>query len=271
MSDSKPQQIQRFTTMQRLEHIFLLTTFTGLAITGLPQKWATQGWAETMIAVLGGIEFVRLLHRILATGLMAVTIFHVIASIYRLFVLRRYPAMLPRVSDFRDLVAAVGYNLGLRKERPKMPRFNYEEKMEYWAVVWGTLIMVMTGFMLWNPIATTRFLPGEAIPAAKAAHGGEALLAVAAIVLWHMYNVHVRRFNKSIFTGRIERHVMEEEHALELADIEAGRIEPPPPADVYRKRMRIFVPIALVLTGLLLAGLIWFVTFEQTAITTLPR
>ncbi|MCS7039976.1 MAG: hypothetical protein NZP34_10260, partial [Caldilineales bacterium] len=75
--------------------------------------------------------------------------------------------------------------------------------MEYWAVIWGTAVMIITGFMLWNPITTTKFLPGSWIPAAKAAHGGEALLAFLAIIVWHVYNVHIKTFNRSMFTGKL--------------------------------------------------------------------
>jgi formate dehydrogenase gamma subunit len=270
MTDSAPAAVQRFTLAQRLNHLFLIITFTGLAITGLPQKYAAQDWAEAMIGVMGGIEFVRILHRVCATGLMVVSIVHVLDVFYRMFVVSHPPGMLPTLGDLRDVVGMLGYNLGLRKQRPKMPRYNYEEKFEYWALVWGTVVMILTGFMMWNPIATTRFLPGEAIPAAKAAHGNEALLAVAAIIIWHMYNVHIRHFNKSMFTGKLDRHAMEEDHALELEAIDAGKVPAVPSAEVYRKRMRVFVPVALVVAILLTAALVWFVTFEQTAITTIP-
>ncbi|MCZ7666212.1 MAG: hypothetical protein M5U34_02700 [Chloroflexi bacterium] len=59
------------------------------------------------------------------------------------------------------------------------------KKIEYWAVIWGTAVMILTGFTLWNPIAITQFLPGQFIPAAKTAHSAEALLAVLSIVVWH--------------------------------------------------------------------------------------
>ncbi len=262
--------IPRFSTVQRLQHILMLVTFTGLALTGLPQKFSAQGWAISMLDLFGGIEFVRIIHRVFATGMMFGVIVHLIDTLYRLTVMRQRPHMLPRVSDFTDLVKVIANNLGLRVERPQMPRFNFEEKLEYWAFVWGTAIMVLTGFMLWNPIATTRLLPGEAIPAAKTAHGAEAILAVIAILTWHFYSVHLRHFNKSMWTGRLDRHVMEEEHGLEMADIEAGNVQRPPGQTVYQKRMRFFLPIAVVLTLLLIAGLIWFVSFESTAIQTIP-
>jgi formate dehydrogenase gamma subunit len=270
MASEATQEYERFTPLQRLEHWLMAISFTGLAITGFPQLYALQGWAQNWIGVMGGIEFTRIMHRIFATALMTGTILHLITMFYRMYVLRRRASMLPRVKDLTDMVGAVAHNLGLRKNRPAMPRYNYEEKMEYWAFVWGAFVMIITGFMLWNPIATASFLPGEFIPAAKQAHGAEAFLAIMAIILWHFYSVHIRHFNKSMFTGKLDRHTMEEEHAEELAAIEAGKVWHPPSAETYRKRMRLFVPIALVLFALLVAGLVWFVSFEQTAITTIP-
>ena len=261
----------RFTPAQRFEHILLITTFTGLALTGLPQKFAAEPWARTMIDVMGGIESIRVAHRILATLLMAESIYHGGVITYKLFVLGRRATMMPGIRDLRDVIHWVAFNLGLRKSHPHLPRYNFGEKAEYLAVVWGTLIMVATGFMLWNPIATTSILPGEVIPAAKLAHGGEALLAVLAIITWHMYNVHIRRFNRSMFTGKLSREAMVEEHAEELEAIEAGQTAPTPPAEVIARRRRRFIPYAVVMTVLLTVGLIWFVSFERTAIQTLPR
>ena len=106
------------------------------------------------------------------------------------------------------LIQWIAFNLGIRHSHPHLPKYNFGEKAEYLAVVWGTLVMVGTGFMLWNPIATTSVLPGEVVPAALAAHSGEALLAVLSILTWHMYNVLFKRFNRSIFTGRLEHDAM---------------------------------------------------------------
>jgi len=130
--------------------------------------------------------------------------------------------------------------------------------------------MILTGFVLWNPIATTRLFPGEFIPAAKAAHGGEALLAVLSIVTWHMYNVHVKSFNKSMFTGWLSRHEMEEEHPLELAALENSPAKTVVPA-VLRRRQRLYLPVAVLFSLVLLVSVYFFVTFEATAITTVPR
>jgi len=266
-----PTHYKRFTRTQRIEHALLLTSFTTLVLTGIPQLYSLTLWGSVMIWLFGGIEMVRMIHRGAAILLMVETIYHGGIVTYKVFVKRVALTMLPGWQDVVDGFHALGYNLGLAKTPPRMGRFTFGEKVEYWAVIWGTVIMVITGFMLWNPIATTRFLPGQAIPAAKAAHGGEAVLALLSIITWHVYHVHIKHFNRSIFTGRISRHEMEEEHPLELAAIEAGVADRPIDPARLRRRRLIFYPIAVVISITLLLGLYWFVTFEQTAITTLPR
>jgi hypothetical protein len=176
------------------------------------------------------------------------------------------------MKDLRDAWDTLRYNFGFSSEHPKMAKFNFGEKLEYWAVVWGTAVMVVTGFMLWNPIATTALLPGQIIPAALAAHGGEAVLAVLSILIWHMYNVHIKHYNPSMFTGKLPRHQMEEEHAEELERLDAGGpqwLTIGLPADPGRQRA--FFVISTILGIIILIGLVWAFTFEQTAIETIPR
>lgn len=267
---SKTQGYVRFTLAQRIEHLTQLLSFTILAVTGLPQKFATEPWAQTMVAVLGGIEVVRIVHRVAATVLLLATVYHLVLLAYKLYVTRVRLTMLPGIKDAIDAWQVFAHNIGLSKVWPQMGRFTFEEKVEYWAFVWGTVVMAVTGFILWNPIAASRFLPGQAIPAAKAAHGGEALLAVLSILIWHMYGVHLRRFNKSMWTGKLSEEEMHHEHPLELADIKAGTAVRPVDPVAVKERQRKFLPVASILSVVLLAGVAWFVTFEETAIATVP-
>ncbi len=268
---SKHDSIDRFSRGDRIEHLLMLTSFTVLGLTGIPQMFANTTWGVTLIGLMGGIEFIRIVHRVAAVVLMLETIYHGGRVTYKLFVRRVRLTMMPGWKDVTDAFQSLTYNLGITKDPPMMGRYNFGEKAEYWAVIWGTLVMVITGFMLWNPIATTNFLPGQIVPAAKAAHGGEGLLAVLSIIVWHMYHVHVKSFNRSMFTGKISRHEMEEEHALELAEIEAGTAHRPVDPRSVRRRRLIFLPVAVVISATLLTGLYFFVTYEQTAITTVPR
>jgi len=261
----------RFTPVQRLEHLALLVSFTVLALTGLPQRYASSAVGEWLILLLGGIEAVRIVHRVAAVALMAATIVHLVDVGYLVLVEKTRLSMLPRVHDLRQAWQAVRYNLGRARARPRTGRYTFEEKVEYWSLIWGTVLMIVTGFMLWNPIATSRLLPGQFIPAAQVVHGGEALLAVLAIVVWHGYGVHLRHFNRSIFTGTMTEREMRQEHPLELEEIQAGRVPSPPEPAVRRRRLRIFVPVAAATLLALFIGLYVFVTFEQTAIPTVPR
>jgi cytochrome b subunit of formate dehydrogenase/cytochrome c551/c552 len=259
---------ERFHWTQRIAHALLLTSFSLLGITGLPQKFATTGWAQAMIQFLGGIETTRLIHHICAILLMLLAIYHLLDAGYKIFVKRTPLSMLPGVQDVKDALQAFIYNLGFTRKRPQMGRYTFEEKAEYWALIWGTVIMGITGFMMWNPITTARFLPGEIIPASKAAHGGEALLAVMAIVVWHMYGVHLKRFNKAMFTGKQTEAEMLHEHPLELADIKAGIAQRPVDPKTLRRRQTTYFPVAFVLAAAMLFAVYGFVGTEKTAITT---
>lgn len=269
----KPETVEeyrRFSSIQRAQHILLIASFTLLAVTGLPQKFAGVDWAETMIAGMGGIETVRMVHHYSAILLILVSIAEFIMVGYKIYVERGRWTIFPRLQDAFDAINQFFYNLGLRREAPKYDRFGWGEKFEYWALIWGTAIMALTGFILWNPILSTKFLPGDFIPVAKAAHGGEAILAVLAILVWHIYNVHLKMFNKSMFTGKMSRHEMLEEHALELELIDQGKASYLAPVEIQQRRRRRFLPFALGASAALLVGVYLFVTAETTAISTIP-
>jgi cytochrome b subunit of formate dehydrogenase len=268
MSDK---QYLRFSLVQRIEHWAQMASFFGLGLTGLPQKFVGNDWAETMIGLMGGIEVVRTIHHASAIVMALACIYHTIAVAYKVFVLRVRWTMFPRLDDLLDALDVMRHNIGLTKDFPKMDRFTFEEKAEYWAFVWGAVVMGLTGFLMWNPINAVRFIPGDLIPAAKAAHGGEAILAVLAIIVWHIYGVHIKTFSKAMFTGKLTHHQMEHEHGLELQRIQSGKVDPRPAPEVIKQRERWFIPVASVLSIGMLVALYLFVNYEQTAITTLPK
>jgi cytochrome b subunit of formate dehydrogenase len=269
MSDEK--RYTRFSIFQRVEHILLIASFTLLGLTGLPQKYADTPFCAWLIAALGGIEAIRMIHRTAAAVFVLESVYHFAVAGYKLYVLRVAATMVPNLKDATDALQAFLYNLGFTTKAPKLPRYNFAEKAEYWALIWGLVVMAGTGFILWNPIWSARFLPGQIIPASKAAHGGEAVLAVAAIILWHFYNVHIKHLNLAMFKGNMTRHQMEEEHGQELEEIEAGMTNPVPEATVMARRVAIYTPIAVVFMVLGFVLVYEVATFESTAITTLPK
>lgn len=268
MATKSPTYYERFSRTQRIEHVVMLSSFTTLALTGLPQKFPLNDISLWVVRLFGGIENLRTVHHVAAIVLILVSIYHVIMLGYDLYVKRVRMSMLPTLQDGKDALQAFLYNIGFAKTRPQMGRFGFEEKAEYWALVWGTVIMTITGFFMWNPIATTQLLPGQVIPAAKAAHGAEAVLAVLAILVWHFYGVHLKFFNKAMWTGKLSEEEMLHEHPLELADIKAGVSQRPVDAQLLKKRRMIYYPIAAVLGLILLFAVYAFATMETTAITT---
>jgi formate dehydrogenase gamma subunit len=262
---------ERFPLARRIEHWVMMLSFTTLAITGLPQRFSSSPISIAFVGLLGGIETLRTIHHIAAIVMMLGTAWHLLVFGYLTYVRRTRLTMLPTLQDVKDGWRALMYNIGRAPSPPQMGRYTFEEKMEYWAFVWGAIIMGVTGFMMWNPITTTRFLPGEVIPAAKAAHGGEALLAVLAIIVWHMYGVHIKRFNRSMFTGKMTEEEMLHEHPLELADMKSGVADRIVDEATLRKRQRAFLPIAAALALFMLLGVYGFVNAEQSALTTVER
>lgn len=266
---NQSQTYERFPVWRRIEHFTMLLSFSTLGLTGLPQKYPGSTMGVAVLNFLGGIENLRNIHHIAAIIMMFGTAWHILVMGYSVFVMHDKMSMLPSLQDAKDGLQALFYNIGFAKEYPKMGRYTFEEKMEYWAFVWGAGVMGATGFLMWNPVTATQYLPGELVPAAKAAHGGEAVLAVLAIIIWHMYGVHIKRFNKAMFTGQQTEAEMLHEHPLELAEIKAGTANRRPDAATIRKRQMIYFPIAAFLTLGMLAGIFGFINAEETALTTI--
>ena len=261
---------ERFPVIQRIEHLLLFLSFTTLGITGLIQKYIGAGISLSLIQLFGGIESTRIIHRVAATIFFIEVIYHLFILGYKIYVERVEMTMLPGLKDAKDAIQALGYNLGFTKTKPRMGRYTFAEKAEYWALIWGGIVMGITGFMLWNPIVTTKYLPGVFIPAAKAAHGGEAVLAVLAILVWHFYHVHFKRWNSSMINGKMPRHAMEDEHGIELDKIEAGVGPVIAAPAVLKKRKTIYFPIASILSLAALFLVYQFVTVEKTAVEIAP-
>jgi cytochrome b subunit of formate dehydrogenase len=249
------EQVRRFTSRHILNHWLMLITFLGLVATGMPQKYAADGWAKGIVLIIGGVERVRFIHHTLGTIMALQLLWHVLEGLWLYLARGRAMPMLPWTGDVKDFMQQVKYNLGLAKQPPRMDRYTFAEKLEYLALVWGTAVMVLTGLILLYPVRWSMLFPGEWILAAKAAHGGEAVLAFLSILTWHAYFVHVRHWNTAIFTGKLDEEAYAEEHPLELARIR--RSEPPPPVPRTRWRMVVFAVVTVVLVASVVALMVW--------------
>jgi cytochrome b subunit of formate dehydrogenase len=216
---------RRFTPAERIMHAFLMLTFVGCALSGLPLLYADQAWAVTLARILGGFEGAGLIHRICAFVMIIVFVSHVLMVFYRAIaggnlmrILWGPDSMVPQLQDILDIGRNFKWFLG-RGPRPQFDRWTYWEKFDYWAVFWGMFIIGGSGLLLWFPVFFAKFLPGWMFNIAALVHGEEALLAVGFIFTFHFFNGHVRPskfpMDVVIFTGRIPEHELKEERALE--------------------------------------------------------
>jgi len=182
-------QVSRMNRNFRIAHWGVILSFPTLVFTGFALKYPETWWARPLLLWEAHLAFRGIVHRTAAVVLVAATVYHVI----HLAVVRRdrlfLKAMVPELKDATDLVRVFSYNLGLTKIEPRFAKFNYAEKLEYWAFLWGTAVMTASGLLLWFNNFTLRYFPKWVSDAATAVHYYEALLATFSILLWHFYMV----------------------------------------------------------------------------------
>jgi len=207
--------VVRLTANQRAQHWLLLTSFIALVLSG----FALQYPDSLMAWLLGSNEYLRrIIHRFAAVVMLVVGVYHIAYLAFTQDGRRWVKDMWPRIKDVKDLFGNFAYYLGLTRIKPKIARFGYAEKAEYWAVIWGTLIMGLTGLMIWFKIGVFGFLARWWIDIALAIHFYEAVLATLAIIVWHFYHVifdpDVYPVNFALIDGRISEELFREEHEL---------------------------------------------------------
>ena len=217
-----PRPVIRMSLNQRVQHFLLLVSFFALVLTGFaltyPESWVAK--------LLGSSETVRRIgHRVAAVVLLAVSIYHLIYVSATKEGREAFRAFWPTRKDMADFLQTMRYYLGLSSDRPHYGRFSYPEKVEYWALIWGTIIMAVTGLAAWFQVQVVGVLPRWSIDVALAIHFYEAVLATLAIVVWHFYQVifdpDVYPLNWAFWDGRISS-----EHAGHPATLEQGSTPP---------------------------------------------
>jgi len=213
----------RFSRHFRVQHIALFLSVLLLIITGLPMKFSRLGLSGFVVKLLGGIENDRHLHRIGASVLIIVSLYHLGYILFHRQGRSDFLLLMPRLKDVGDALQNVLYFVGILRERPRFDRFSYMEKFDYWAVYWGCVIMIGSGLVLWFPNLALQWVPKFVVDTVKEMHSDEALLATLALVIWHFYNVHFNpdRFPGTLlwWHGRISEKEIQEEHPLEYERI----------------------------------------------------
>ncbi|OGP33164.1 MAG: hypothetical protein A2X88_01385 [Deltaproteobacteria bacterium GWC2_65_14] len=215
---------ERMNRSERIQHILTLSSFFVLVVTGfaLKFKWSIPFLsAETNVSLRGNG------HRVAAVVMVATSVYHVFYVLMTARGREQFVRMMPWWQDAKDLAAMLRYYAGLSPHKPKFGRFSYVEKAEYLALVWGTIVMIVTGFMLWFENETLKRIPLWGLDVATIIHYYEAILATLAIVVWHLYyvilNPDFAPMSLTWIDGKLSRHHMEHEHPLELEELEEAR------------------------------------------------
>jgi formate dehydrogenase gamma subunit len=213
----------RLSLSERAQHGVLVVSFIVLVITGFALKFPHAFWVMPIIRWEHVFPIRGWIHRIAGVVLIGASVYHFVYLSLKKSGRRWLKDMIPDLRDAKEAVQTVEYNLGRRKDLPRYRRFNYAEKAEYWALVWGTAVMAVTGVLLWLNDWILAHLPHPAsiLAISTAVHFYEAILATAAIVIWHLYAVifdpDIYPLKWTFLTGRAPEHEVREQ-----ADPEEG-------------------------------------------------
>jgi cytochrome b subunit of formate dehydrogenase len=224
----------RMTRIERWQHNLLIVAFTLLALTGFPVVFPRSLFAQAVMALCGGDHGRAFLHRVSAVGLVALAVVHglwLVGTPRGRKILRR---LLPAWADVRNAWETALLFFGRTTERPRFGWFSFLEKFEYFALCWGTFIMTLSGVVMWFVDWSLSRFPKWALDASEIFHRWEAILAVLAILVWHLYHTlwkpGVYPGNHAWLTGHLTVEEFARDHPLEY-EAATGRslVEPKPP------------------------------------------
>ena len=218
---ARGETVERMNLHQRIQHFVLVASFVMLALSGFALKYP-DSWLAWLF---GSDEAVRRwLHRASGVVMLAGGLWHAVYLVSTRDGRKLARDFMLKPRDLADLCANLLYFAGKQPDRPRFGRFGYPEKLEYWAVIWGSVIMGVTGLMIWFKIDVTWLCPRWMVDVATTIHYYEAILACLAIVVWHFYHVlfapGVYPMNFAWWDGKVSKKWHEEEHPQDGGEAE---------------------------------------------------
>ncbi|NIM00329.1 MAG: DUF4405 domain-containing protein [Acidobacteria bacterium] len=218
----KRRQLGQATTVRRLDHVqlaqhaLMALSFIVLTITGFALRYPDAGWVSLLTAI-GLDEPLRAnVHRIAGVAMLIVALTHVLYVILARRGREEFRAMVPSRRDLREAVDNLRYHTWRRERPADFGRYDYTQKAEYWAIVWGTALMALTGAVLWFPDLAVKLVPAWVVTASQTVHFYEAWLAALAIVVWHFFFVlfhpDVYPMSWTWLSGKVDRRSVEKHH-----------------------------------------------------------
>lgn len=217
------QEVQRFTLNERIQHVILFASLIILAVTGLALKYHNTWLGAFLIRIEGGVQARGWIHRGSAVILIALSIYHFFYVVFAERGHRELMLISPGLKDVRDFYLAFRWYIGLSDMLPRYDKYGVVEKVQYWGASMGSLIMIVTGLVLWFETQSMAVLPKWFMDIVAVVHGYEGVLIFLVLFLWHMYIVHLnpRHFpmNRTWLTGRISLERLREEHPVEYEQV----------------------------------------------------
>ncbi|ALU12593.1 hypothetical protein EYM_05535 [Ignicoccus islandicus DSM 13165] len=202
--------IPRLSKWQRIQHLWMIITFTVCAVTGFA---ANAGIGDKVALIVTHV------YSGIAMGILAILHFTYYTTQALILKARgenlkeRFPIL--EFYSVKFLKNVVSVLMGKKPE--PYGKYDPEQLFEYWGIYWGMLVLGIPGFiiLLWGPHVLGGIL--------WTMHVKEAVLAVTFILMVHIAYTH---FRPSIFpldltflTGRMPRKRALEEHPRWLREI----------------------------------------------------
>jgi formate dehydrogenase gamma subunit len=210
---------RRFSTGQRLGHAILALSFIFLTASGFALRYPEAWWAQLLFLGDTGLALRSEIHRIAGAVLMLLILFHLIHALTTRKGQTELRAMLPKKQDLKDAKNYMRYAIGTTPQRPQFARYNYTSKIEYWGLIWGSILMSITGICMWYADIFLAICPKVVLDVLALIHFYEACLAALTILVWHLYFVVLSPDSYPMdwawLTGRITKKEHEKQHPRE--------------------------------------------------------
>jgi cytochrome b subunit of formate dehydrogenase len=218
------EHLVRFNLIERIQHIILFITLIMLLLTGLSLSFYDSWFGKFMIQFEGGLQNRGKLHYIFAFILIGLAVFHAFYITFSDKGHREISYLKYRKRDLKDIILSFKYNFGMSKEKPRFGRYNLAQKFQYWGVVLGSALMIVTGLVLLLKVwSVAMIVPKWLWDITNIIHSYEGLLIFFVLFLWHMYDVHlspgVFPMSKIWLTGKISKKELMDEHPQEYEEI----------------------------------------------------
>ncbi|MBF0420816.1 MAG: cytochrome c3 family protein [Magnetococcales bacterium] len=266
--------VRRFSLGWRFTHMLITLFLIVLLFTGVTFMNADSNWAPEIVRIFGGVEKMRLTHRIAAGLFVSTFVHHIILILQRLVRNRKFQwfgpeSLLPNKVDFSDCVGMFRWFFG-KGEKPKFDRWTYFEKFGYWAVFWGVIVTGLTGVVLAFPHVAGQYFAGWIFNVALLIHAKEAFLATVFLFVFHIFHNHFRpekqkHENAVMFTGiqscigfQLD-HMKHYERLVSMGELGNNLVDAPSSAKIIGAKI---LNLILIGVGLILLTMMCIAYFE---------